>query len=47
MRSERMEMPFKQTNFKIIEFPDMFLLIIYFSRISPNLTEVGQIVVAL
>ena len=47
MRNERTEMAFKERNFRIIEFPEKFLLIIYFSRISPNLTEIGQTVVEL
>ena len=47
MRKERTEMAFKERIFRIIELPDMFLLITYFSRISPNLTEIGQIVVDL
>ena len=47
MRNERTEMAFKERIFRIIEFPDTFLLIIYFSGISPNLTEIGQIVVEL
>ena len=47
MRSERTEMVFKERIFRIIEFPDMFLLVIYFSSIWPNFTEVGQIVVEL
>ena len=44
MRSEHMEMAFKERIFRIIEFPGTLLLIIYFSRISPNLTEIGLIV---
>ena len=34
MRSERTEMAFKERIFRIIEFPDTFLLVIYFSSIS-------------
>ena len=47
MRSERTEMAFRESIFRIIEFPDMFLLVIYFSSIWPNFTEIGQIVVEL
>ena len=47
MRSERTEMTFIEIIFRIIEFPDMFMLIINFSSICPNLTEIGQIVVEL
>ena len=47
MQSERTEMAFKERIFIIIELPDTFLLIIYFSRIWPNLTVIGQIVVEL
>ena len=47
MRSERTEMAFKERIFIVIEFPETFLLIIYVSRIWPNLTEIGQIVVEL
>ena len=44
MRSERTEMAFKEVIFKMIEFPGTFMLIINFSNIWPNLTEIGQIV---
>ena len=47
MRSERTEMAFKERTFRIIQIPETVLLIMYFSRISPNLTEIGQIVVEL
>ena len=47
MRSERTEMAFKEMIVRIIEFPDRFLLIIYFSSIWPNFTEISQIVVEL
>ena len=47
MRSERTEMAFKERIFRIIEFPDTFLLFVYFSSIWLNLTEIGQIVVEL
>ena len=51
MRSEHMEMAFKERIHRIIEFPDTFLLVIYysvyFSSIWPNFTEIGQIVVEL
>ena len=47
MRSERTEIAFKEIIFRIIEFPDRFLLIIYSSSIWPNLTKIGQIVVEL
>ena len=47
MRSERTEMAFKERIFRVIEFPDKVLLIINFSSIWPNLTEIGQIVVEL
>ena len=46
-RSERTEMAFKERIFTIIEFPDTFLLLVYFSSIWPNLTEIGQVVVEL
>ena len=41
MRSERTEMAIKERIFRIIPFPDTVLLIIYFSSISPNLTQNG------
>ena len=41
MRNKRTEMAFKEIIFRVIEFPEMFLLIIYFSRMAPNLTEIG------
>ena len=47
MRSERTEMAFKERIFRIIEFPDMLLLVIYFCSIWPNFTEIGQIAVEL
>ena len=47
MRSERAEMAFKQRIFRIVEFRDRFLLVIYFSSIWPNFTEINQIVVEL
>ena len=47
MRSGHTEMAFKERIFRIIEFPDIFLLIKYFSSIWLNLTEIGQIVVEL
>ena len=47
MRSERTEMAFKERIFRIIEFPDTLLLVIYFSSIWPNFTEIDQIVVEL
>ena len=47
MRSERTEMAFKERIFRIIEFPDTFLLVVYFFSIWPNFTEIGQIVVEL
>ena len=47
MRSERTEMAFKERIFRIIKFPDTLLLVIYFSSIWPNLTEIGQMVVEL
>ena len=45
MRSERTEMAFKKRTFRIIEFPDSFLLVTYYSSIWPNFTEIDQIVV--
>ena len=47
MRNERTEMAFKERIFRIIEFSDTFLLVIYFSSIWPNFNEIGQIVVEL
>ena len=47
MRSESTEMAFKERIFRIIEFPDTFLLVIYFSNIWPNFTEIGHVVVEL
>ena len=41
MQSERTEMAFKERIFRNIQFPGRFLLIIYFSRLWPNLTEIG------
>ena len=43
MRSEGTEMAFKERIFRIIEFPDTLLLVIYFSSIWPNFTKIGQI----
>ena len=47
MRSERTEMAVKERVLRIIKFPDTLLLIIHFSSIWPNFTEIGQIVVEL
>ena len=47
MRNERAEMAFKERIFRSIDFPEMLLLVIYFSSIWPNFTEIGQIVVEL
>ena len=44
---KRTEMAFKERIVIISEFPGKFLLIIYFCRISPNLTGFGQIFVEL
>ena len=41
------EMAFKERIFRIITFPDTFLLVIYFSSTWPNFTEIGQIIVEL
>ena len=42
-----MKMAFKEIIFRIIEFPDTFLLIINIFSIWPNLTGIGLIVVEL
>ena len=47
MRTERTEMAPKERISRIIEYPYIFLLIINFSSIWPNLTEIDQIVVEL
>ena len=47
MRSERTEMTVKERVLRIIKFPDTLLLIIHFSSIWPNFTEIDQIVVEL
>ena len=44
MPSQRTELAFKERILRTIEFLNMFLMIINFSSIWPNLTEIGQIV---
>ena len=43
MPSERTGMAFEEIIFRIIQFADTFMLIINFSSIWPDLSEIGQI----